>query len=326
MACVDRLERLVNLVVALLDTRRPLTRDELRERVGGYSDDEEAFRRNFERDKELLRGMGLPLVAEPLDPLVPEGAVGYRVPKDLYELPDPGLDEEELMALSLAASAVSLDGAGAGPVTTALWKLAGGSSAPGASLAPGTRRAGPLADVPVDDTVAVVFSGVAARQRLSFGYNGERRLVDPYRLSYRQGHWYLSGYDHARCAERLFRSDRMTAPVGLEGGPGAFERPAGAPAGPPPPWRMGSDEEVVASLRVAPDHAAWVERVAGPESVTGRDHSGTYFELRVTNREAFRGFVLGFLDHAEVLGPPELREEMIEWLRAVGAGGVEVAR
>ncbi len=65
---MDRLERLVNLVVALLDTRRPLTREELRERVGGYTDDEDNFRRNFERDKDLLRQMGIPVVTEAARP------------------------------------------------------------------------------------------------------------------------------------------------------------------------------------------------------------------------------------------------------------------
>jgi proteasome accessory factor B len=323
---VDRLERLVNLVVALLDTRRPLTREELRERVGGYSDDEEAFRRNFERDKELLRDMGVPLLAEPLDPLVPDGAVGYRVPKDLYQLEDPGLDEEELMALSLAGSAVALEGPGQAAVTSALRKLAGASANAGGSIARPEGQGAALADLPVGETVAALFAGVAARQAVSFTYNGERRVVDPYRLSYRQGRWYLAGYDHARGAERLFRADRAGPPVATEGPPGAFELPDEVAGGPPPPWRLGDDEEVVALVRVDPGYSEWAERVAGQGAVVERGTSGTYLELRVTNREAFRGFVLGFLEHAEVVGPPELREEMVEWLRTVAAGAPEVLR
>ena len=65
---MDRLERLVNLVAALIDTDRPLTRADIRERIDGYSDDPNAFRRNFERDKELLRQLGLPLSTEPTGP------------------------------------------------------------------------------------------------------------------------------------------------------------------------------------------------------------------------------------------------------------------
>ena len=127
---MDRLERLVNLVVALLDTPRPLTKEELRQRVGGYSDDDANFHRNFERDKDLLRQMGIPVVSEPMGGSdISERLTGYRVPRDLYELPDPGLDEDELLALSLAVSAVAFDGSAQGAATTALWKLAAVSAA-----------------------------------------------------------------------------------------------------------------------------------------------------------------------------------------------------
>src|SRR5438270_13894721 len=98
---MDRLERLVNLVAALIDTPRPLTRSEIRKRIDGYSDDDEAFRRNFERDKEVLREMGFPLTTSAPDPAHPED-LGYRIPREQYELPDPGLDESELTALRLA--------------------------------------------------------------------------------------------------------------------------------------------------------------------------------------------------------------------------------
>ncbi|MDP9074652.1 MAG: proteasome accessory factor PafA2 family protein, partial [Actinomycetota bacterium] len=66
---MERLERLVNLVAALLDAERPISREDLRVRVGGYAEDTDAFRRNFERDKDLLRQMGMPVVVEPIDPL-----------------------------------------------------------------------------------------------------------------------------------------------------------------------------------------------------------------------------------------------------------------
>ena len=79
---MDRLERLVNLVAALIDTPRPLTREDIRQRIEGYSDDPDAFRRNFERDKELLRQMGLPLVTAPLDPIHPDD-FGYRIPREV---------------------------------------------------------------------------------------------------------------------------------------------------------------------------------------------------------------------------------------------------
>lgn len=337
---MERLERLVNLVVALLDTRRPLTREELRQRVGGYSEDEDNFRRNFERDKDLLRQMGIPVVAEPVDPGTPEGATGYHVPRHLYELPDPGLEDDELMALSLAASTVVLEGAGQGAATTALWKLTASSrgggglgeepgtevpSGPARSLSdrPGAGappRTTPVVDVALDPSVAVLFSAVAEKRRVRFGYNAVPRHVDPYRLSYRQGRWYLSGFDHGREGERLFRVDRIEGPVELEDEPAVFDRPDNVPSGPPPPWRLGDDEEIVVDLRVDGAQADWVRSLAGADAVTGTGPGGeTYFRLPITNRHAFRSFVLGLLDHAEVLGPPEMRDEVIDWLRSLAA-------
>jgi proteasome accessory factor B len=337
---VDRLERLVNLVVALLDTPRPLTREELRQRVGGYSDDAVNFHRNFERDKDLLRQMGIPVVAEPLAGNEPtDRLTGYRIPRDLYELPDPGLDEDELLALSLAGSAVAFDGSAQGAATTALWKLAAVSAqragAREGSGAAGDERANaggaegaheeaaedgsqPLADVPTDERVATLFAGVQQRRVARFEYNGAPRRVDPYRLSYRQGRWYLAGFDHGREGERLFRVDRVTGTIELEEAPGQFLRPEGVVSGPPPPWRLGDDEEIVVELRVDASQAEWVRSLAGEESVAGTSPDGWVdFKLPVTNRAAFRSFVLGMLDRAEVLGPPEVRDEMIDWLRAL---------
>ena len=321
---VDRLERLVNLVVALLDTERPLTREELRQRVGGYSEDNDNFHRNFERDKDLLRQMGIPVVAETLGAnLPPEAATGYRIPRDLYELPDPGLDAEELMALSLAVSAVEFDGSAQGAATTALRKLAGPAAPQGSS------PAGPpphVADVAADERVSALFSAVTERRVVRFDYSGVARRVDPYRLSYRQGKWYLAGYDHGREGERLFRTDRVSGPVVLEDVAGAFERPQGAVSGPPPPWRLGEDEEIVVDLRVDASQAPWVSSLAGGGTV-GQPigDEPVYFQLPVTNRAAFRGFVLGLLDHAEVMGPPEVRDEMVYWLTSL-AGHEEPAR
>jgi proteasome accessory factor B len=314
---VDRLERLVNLVAALLEANQPLTRHELHTRVGGYSDDEDAFRRNFERDKDLLRQMGIPLVMEPVDPLRPEGLVGYRIPRERYELPDPGLAPDELAALHLAASAVAVEGAwGHSASTTALWKLAGSSDGDRADTR--VTRANParaVAELPGGDRVAVLFAAVAARQRVRFAYRGENRDVDPWRLSYRNGQWYLAGFDHRRGETRTYRLDRMAATPEVVGEPEAFARPTGAAGAPPPPWLLGDDTEVSAELLVDAVQAEWAAATVGEASVVERRPDGSVvLRVAVTNRDAFRSFVLGFLDHAEVLGPPDIRQPLIDWL------------
>lgn len=309
---MDRLERLVNLVAALIDTPRPLSRAEIRERIEGYAADRDAFRRNFERDKELLRQMGFPLVTVP-DPASPDEP-GYRIPRELYELPDPGLDDAELAALRLAASAVQVEGEGGGDaVVMALRKLGG-------AIGEGPAQAARLAALPGGEAAAVAFAAVAERRQVSFVYHGEERLVDPWRLSFHRGHWYLSGLDHGRSAERLFRLDRLEGALSPTGPPGAFERPDRAQTAPPPAWRLGEEVEQRARLLVDPDQVRWARQALGEAAVAEvRPDGSTVFEVPVTSPAAFRSFVLGFLDHAELLGPPALRDDMVAWLRRAGS-------
>lgn len=295
----DRLERLLNLTAALLSASRPLTAADIRERVPGYPRDSlAAFRRAFERDKEALRDMGIPLHG---------GDDGYVIPRDEYELRDPGLDPDELAALHLATAAVRLEGLRG---TEAIWKLGGAPSAAGGAA---------VAALPAIPQLVPLFAAVAARAPVTFGYRGETRTVDPWRLSFSRGRWYLDGFDHDRGAERQFRLDRLEGDV-TAGAPGSFERPPAARDGVEQPWLLGGDDAVTARMRVDADQAAWAVDHLGADAVVARlDDGAVEVELAVTNRDAFRSFVLGFLDHAEVLEPPELREDFVAYLRALAA-------
>ena len=314
---MDRLERLVNLVAALIDTDRPLTRADIRERIDGYSDDPSAFRRNFERDKELLRQLGLPLSTEPTGPAGSD-EVGYRIPRERYELPDPGLDDNELAALRLAASAVHLEGGG-DAITRALRKLGGAVGNEDDSAAQGR-----LAAIPGGESAATAYAAVGERRRLRFAYRGQERLVDPWSLSFRRGHWYLAGFDHTREEERLFRLDRVDGELRPEGDAGAFERPAGFAAAPPPAWRLGDDEEVLAELLSDADHARFVrDALAGDATEEERDAGAVLFRVPVRNSAAFRSLALDFLDHVEIVGPPEMRQEFVAWLEGIQSSGTD---
>ena len=318
---MQRLERLVNLVAALLDARKPLSREELRVRVGGYSDEDESFRRNFERDKELLRQMGMPLVLEPLESGQPEGATGYRIPRDRYQLPDPELAEDELAALHLAASAVDVEGAwGRSAATGALWKLAAAGAPQAAERVDPVAPLPAAVTIPAGDRVATLFGAVADRRQVTFRYHGGVRMVDPWRLSFRNGQWYLAGWDHSRGGSRTFRLDRLeTAPEPV-GEPGAFERPPSGSAVPPPPWQLGEDDEVTAMLLVDSAQADWAISAAGSATVAERRPDGAVvLAITVTNRDAFRAFVLGFLDHVQLLGPPSLVDHLVDWLERIVA-------
>ena len=312
----DRLERLTNLIAVLLDTRRPLTLEEIVERVPGYPAERDSYRRQFERDKATLREIGVPISLEAVHAFEQES--GYRIHRKDYELPALDLTDDERVALHLAITAVRLEGAGetvsGGAGRDALLKLGGIEGAGAPTLAA-------LPDVPA---LPALFDAYRRRARVTFRYRGGSRRLDPYGIIFRNGHWYVVGYDGDREAIRAFRADRIESEVEA-GPPGAFERPEGfdpASALRDEPWRFGDEEPVEALVLVSPAQAGWVEADLGARAVAERrDDGSVVVRMAVTNREAFRSFVLGLLDHAEVLGPPELRADMVAWLAALAGSG-----
>jgi proteasome accessory factor B len=315
-----KLERLLNLTALLLATPRPLTAQEIRERLETYPDDLAAFRRAFERDKDALRAMGFPLevaevpgTAQPVD--------GYRIPKDSYYLRDPGLTPEELAALRLAASVVQLEGASAREGLMKLGGLVDGVDGVGGveGLTGGAGGSeGLAASLPGGPEVGPLFGAIAAQTPVRFAYRGERRTVDPYRLDYQRGRWYLTGYDHLREAERVYRLDRFESRIEPLSGP-RFERPSTAvPGGPLEPWQLGEGKAIDARVLVDAPQAPWIVHHLGPGAVEEERPDGSVVvTMTVTNRDNFRSFVLSFLDHAEVLDPPELRDDLTAWLEGL---------
>jgi proteasome accessory factor B len=310
----DRLERLTNLVAVLLETRRPLTLEEIVERVPGYPPERESYRRQFERDKSTLREIGVPISLEALYAFDQE--TGYRIHREDYELPPLDLTDDERVALNLAVTAVRLEGADPSVGAAgrdALLKLGGleGVAAPTLDS---------IAALPNVPALPALFDAYRRRARVTFGYRGGPRRLDPYGILFRNGHWYVVGYDCDRDAIRAFRADRIESAI--EAGPGgAFERPDPFDPGSAlrdEPWRFGDEEPVEALVLVSATQAAWVEADVGAQAVAERRDDGSIVvRLAVTNREAFRSFVLGLLDHAEVLSPPELRADMVAWLTAL---------
>jgi proteasome accessory factor B len=319
-----KLERLLNLTALLIETPRPLTAHEIRSRMSGYPDNAVSFRQAFERDKRDLREMGLPLHVEEIpgtDPAVD----GYRIPKDRYYLADPGLEGDELAALHLAASLVRLEGAAADEGLAKLGALGldplvadadpdghdegreGRSDA--VALAAGLGVA-----LPGRHDLGALFGAVVERQPVRFRYRDTDRTVDAYRLDFQRGRWYLTGFDHGRAGQRVFRLDRIDGAVEVLDGP-VFERPAETQAGPLEPWQLGEGEPVTARLKVDAAQAPWVVDHLGVAAVVDKEPDGSVVvELAVTDPASFRAFALTFLEHAEVLGPPELRQDIVDWL------------
>ncbi len=299
-----KLERLVDLLAALLEAREPRTRVELQRLVPLYPEDDVAARRAFSRDVEVLARMGVPVEVD--DGQVPT----YRVRREAYELPDPRLTEEEAAALHLALATVDLD-LPEGSAAEALWKLTGGAaeriSAP----------AGSTATLPGHEHLGTLWAAVNGRQRIRLAYRGELREVEPWQLSCQRGHWYLQGFDAHRQSERLYRVDRIDGAVEPIGPTRAFARPAATRrATPPPPWLLGDEVRYVARLWVDAALADFARAQGATEVEEQRPDGSVVLAVPVANAEAFRSFALSLLDHAEVLGPPEARAAVVDWLEA----------
>src|SRR5437588_7587512 len=297
----SRVERVLNLLALLLDTRVPLTRDEIVRDVAGYPEQVTAYRRGFERDKEILRGMGVPVTTEP----VGDGTeVGYRVRPEDYYLPDLGLTPEETAALRVAVSAVSL-GNHAG--TGALMKLGG----------VGDDSVPPIASLPIAPALATLFDAFRRRAVVTFAYRGRTRTVEPWGLSSKRGHWYVVGFDRDREAIRAFRADRVEGDVSV-GDPGTFDTPAGFRPDDhveARPWLLGDEPPVTVRISVdAAQRDAMLAQLGADATIMDQQRDETLIELTVTNRSAFRAFLLGFLEHARVVEPPDVRDEMVAWL------------
>jgi proteasome accessory factor B len=293
-------------VGALLDTERALPAEEIGTRVPGYPEPgTDAFHRAFERDKATLREMGVPIEVVVIEPENPESAQGYRIRPDRYELPDPGLTPEELAALHLATTQVRLEG---GDATEAIWKLGGVPAGPVPERAT-------TAAIPGSAHLPGLFAATAERRRVTFPYKGEERHVEPWRVEFRNGSWYLVGRDTDRESRRTFRLDRIDGRIAT-GPSAAFERPAATDPAPTHPWEMGDEEPVDVDVLIDAGQAAWATTTTGGAApvVERRDDGSVIVRLRVTNRAALRSWVLGFLDHAEILAPPEERDALVSWL------------
>jgi proteasome accessory factor B len=305
MAQPDRLERVTDLLLVLLDTGRPLSLREIAERVPGYPDGHDARRQAFERDKRLLRDEGVPVQTSPIDG---EEQVGYRVDPDNYYLPDLGLEPDEQAALNLAVAGVHL---GEPIGREALSKLGMGGLWP--------RRGAPLpvVDLPLVDglpALPILFEAVRDDAVVAFGYRGEPRSVDVAGIRFRGGHWYAVGWDRDRLEARTFRVDRIDG-LPTPGAAGSADLPEGFDtdeAFAREPWHFGSGDAVEVDVAVDAAEASRVVTALGPDAVVGRDVDGAVVvRLVVTDVEALVSWVLDLLDHAEVLRPADVRDAVV---------------
>jgi predicted DNA-binding transcriptional regulator YafY len=310
------LERLLNLVALLLETNRPLTFDQIRGTLEAYGQEDKASaKRQFERDKDTLRQIGIPVETVPTDAWEVED--GYRIPKERYELPDVSFAPEEVAALFVAAHG------GGGEATRAFRKVAmGAEGGLLAALEEGTETSGVDASGPRLPEVADAVSGrrrVRFRYRPVTGEEGERD-VDAWALLFRGGAWYLVGRDRDRAEPRSFRLSRISSDLRDAGRgeppPEGFRAADHLQAG---PWGLGEPQRT-ATVAFSPKVAWWaLAELPGARTLRTRPDGWTEAEVPAAAGESFVSWVLSFGPDAEVLGPAEARHAVVADLEAVRA-------
>lgn len=298
---VDRLERLTDLVLVLLRDSRPKSLREIAAEVPGYPPEGEARRQAFERDKRTLRDGGVVIDTGQVDG--PE-QVGYFIREDEFYLPDLELDAEEQGALNLAVAGVHLDDPTG---RDALWRLG----------LPAPTGARPVADLPALPALPVVWDALRTHSALTFGYRGEQRRLAPAQLHFRDGWWYLVGFDLDKEAGRTFRVDRMDG-VPAAGEEGSGTLPPGFDAGQTladEPWRIGEGESVGVDVLADAEVSRLIEQqVPSALVIEERSDGSTVLRIEATNTDALRSWLLELGDHVKVLAPAAVRGDMVDWL------------
>lgn len=253
-----RTERLLNLTICLMAGRRPVSKAELRQSIADYRDSvsDDAFERMFERDKDDLREMGIPLSTEHHDPLF-DDEVGYRIDPRAYAMPEVEVGPDEAAVLTLAAR-VWQQAALAPAATAALRKIEAYTGADG-----GAEHADGLGVEPrvatSEPAFEPLYAAVRDRQPVRFAYRGPRdpqaveRRLEPWGVVSWHGRWYVVGHDLDRDDTRLFRLGRIEGKVSTNGRPGTVTVPAGV--------------DPAASVRsLAPDDAPREARIRVPHA------------------------------------------------------------
>ena len=317
-------ERLLGLVVCLLSTRRYLTADQIRNAVPGYPEADDLFKRMFERDKEDLRDLGVPLetgVNHPFD-----DDPGYRIRQQAYELPELRLEADEAAVRGLAARVwrrAELAGAAAG----ALLKLrAAGIDAAGLDATGEHHLAQGIEPrlVTPEPAFGPLWEAVRDRRPVTFSYRAagrsqpQQRELEPWGVVNRHGRWYVAGLDRGRAATRVFRLSRIAGPVKFCGPSGSVTVPAGADVRElVRDWDSAPAPEHTAVLRVRSGAGVGLRQHAVSVEADNEHQGWDLVTTRFADVGWFAGYAASFGPDVVVLDPPDLRDAVIRRLKGV---------
>ena len=324
----EKLIRQLSLISYLMAERRPVTANEIRRDVEGYSVmNEDAFARRFYADRSELESLGIVLsVEKPVDGQVEQET--YSLPPENFHLPAIEFTDQELAALHTALQLLDGEFAYAEPLRLALQQISWGRPSPLTAPEQHTVALGITGSAgghDVSQRLAKIETAIFRRKTIVFDYYtmerdevGPRR-IDPYQLLYQGGQFYLVGRSHEREAIRVFRLSRIRGKVAYatkaehdfqrpeEFDPRAYANRIH--------WQFGDpigEAEIWISGRIG-----WqIERHFGRYGSTRPegDEGDMVFSTGYANVRQLIAWVLGLGENARILSPPELVSEFNERL------------
>ncbi|MEV0946754.1 YafY family protein [Rhodococcus sp. NPDC049939] len=319
---ISKIERLTNLVICLLSTNQYLTAEKIRKSVAGYenSASDEAFSRMFERDKNELRDLGVPLEVGQESRL--STIEGYRINRTAYELPDVDLSQEESAAVAVAVQLWESPELAAAAQRALLKLRAAGVQVDSHSAVT------PITAIPArtrgsEPAMRKLTAAVDAGRAVRFPHRGAlnepftERTVEPWGVVTAHGRWYLVGHDLDRDAVRTFRLSRIGDDVVEFGPSGIVKKPSGADLRDIVDRATRSSEvSGTATVWVAEGRAHELRRFCTKATEKEmNDRAGSVLEVPVRSREWIARLIAGHGTDALVLEPPELRHDVLTKLR-----------
>jgi proteasome accessory factor B len=318
-------ERLLNLVILLLVARNYTTKEQIRELMEPYrASSDEAFDRMFERDKDDLRALGIPLEVGYVDKFF-EDEQGYRITRDAFELPAIDFTPDEVAVLGLAARVWGHAGM-ATATSDALVKLtAAGLTFDREQL----DRVQPTL-VAEEPAFEAMWQATLERTPVEFDYrraeqqDSTTRHLQPWGVVTAQGRWYVVGLDTDRGEPRMFRLSRVTSEVTTAGAPGSYTVPEGTDVralsqslAPP-----RADRTAVVLARTGAALGLRRSATVTAAGVPGPDGSSDWdrLEIRFGWTRDLVEELLGYADAVVAESPDEVRREIVERLTGAVTG------
>ena len=220
-----KVERLINLTIALLATKRYLTKSEIFDSVAGYEGSPTTMERMFERDKDELRSLGIDIDVGTIDNYF-EDELGYRITPTSYGVPVGDLSPTELSFISLAAG-IWRDQVFGTSAIRAVSKLTG-TAQTYAFFDPSDVGLALISENRVGELVNQLLDAITDRRAVEFEYDSypnSNKSIEPHQLAVLGGHWYLTGRDLYDGVIKTYKLERFNSEVTISAHKGTYDIP-----------------------------------------------------------------------------------------------------